>query len=37
MDYRMEKTKDAIHRRVLMYMSAHPGVDFDAALSYVTS
>lgn len=37
MDYQMEKTKDAIHRRVLMYMSAHPELDFDEALSFVTS
>lgn len=37
MDYRMEKTKDMIHKRVLMFMSAHPDVDFDKALSFVTS
>lgn len=35
MDYRMEKTKDAIHKRVLMYMSAHPDADFDGALKHV--
>lgn len=36
MDYNAEKVKDAIHRRVLTYMSAHPDADFDAALKRVT-
>lgn len=36
MDYNAEKVKDAIHRRVLTYMSAHPGEDFDTALKRVT-
>lgn len=37
MDYNAEKVKDAIHLRVLKYMSAHPGVSFDAGLKHVVS